>query len=92
MGWGDRFISHHFETIHWYAVVNLLKKCYPILSESMYVSHLFDSPLARILLFSLRNSRPSSHLGTINPEEDSDTTDVCMLCIFAFFWHLIVAP
>ena len=92
MGWGDRFISHHFETIHWYAVVNLLKKCYPILSESMYVSHLFDSPLARILLFSLRNSRSSSHLGTINPEEDSDTTDVRILRIFAFFWHLIVAP
>jgi hypothetical protein len=31
MGWGDRFISHHFETIHWFTVVDLLKKSYPIL-------------------------------------------------------------
>lgn len=31
MGWSDRFISHHFETIHWYSVVDLLKKSFPIL-------------------------------------------------------------
>jgi hypothetical protein len=29
MGWGDRYESHHFETIHWYSVVSLLKKAYP---------------------------------------------------------------
>lgn len=29
MGWGDRYESHHFETIHWYSVFNLLKKVYP---------------------------------------------------------------
>lgn len=40
MGWGDCFISHHFETIHWYAVVSLLKRCYPILTESMSVPFL----------------------------------------------------
>ncbi|KAH9014840.1 hypothetical protein EDB85DRAFT_2212844 [Lactarius pseudohatsudake] len=34
MGWGDRFISHHFETIHWYPVVNLLKKTYPVLEKN----------------------------------------------------------
>ncbi|KAH9048604.1 hypothetical protein EDB83DRAFT_2522880 [Lactarius deliciosus] len=32
MGWGDRFISHRFETIHWHSVVQLLKRTYPILN------------------------------------------------------------
>lgn len=32
MGWGDRFVSHHFETIHWFSVTAALKKCYPILT------------------------------------------------------------
>ncbi|KAH9007633.1 hypothetical protein EDB84DRAFT_1447399 [Lactarius hengduanensis] len=31
MGWGDCFISHRFETIHWPSVVRLLKKAYPVL-------------------------------------------------------------
>ncbi|KAH9045127.1 hypothetical protein EDB84DRAFT_1243980, partial [Lactarius hengduanensis] len=31
MGWGDHFISHHFETIHWYSVVKLLMNTFPIL-------------------------------------------------------------
>lgn len=31
MGWGDRYISHHFETIHWYLVEALLKRTFPIL-------------------------------------------------------------
>ncbi|KAI9429580.1 hypothetical protein H4582DRAFT_2114327 [Lactarius indigo] len=34
MGWGDRFISHHFKTIHWYSVVKLLTKTYPILDKN----------------------------------------------------------
>ena len=34
MGWGDRFISHHFETIYWFAVISALKKTYPILLQS----------------------------------------------------------
>jgi len=25
VGWGDRYISHHFKTLHWYSVVSLLK-------------------------------------------------------------------
>ena len=29
MGWGDRFESHHFVTIHWYSVMNILKKVFP---------------------------------------------------------------
>lgn len=29
MGWGDQYESHHFETIHWYSVLTLLKKLYP---------------------------------------------------------------
>lgn len=29
MGWGDRYESHHFVTIHWYSVSTLLKKAYP---------------------------------------------------------------
>jgi hypothetical protein len=33
MGWGDRYISHHFETIHWSSVVSLLKKTFPQLRE-----------------------------------------------------------
>jgi hypothetical protein len=31
MGWGDRYISHHFETIHWYLVEALLKQTFPVL-------------------------------------------------------------
>ena len=30
MGWGDRFISHHFETIYWFAVMSALRKSFPI--------------------------------------------------------------
>ena len=33
MGWGDRFISHHFQVIHWNSVVQLLKKTYPVLRQ-----------------------------------------------------------
>jgi hypothetical protein len=32
MDWGDRYISHHFKTIHWYKVSTLLKKTFPVLS------------------------------------------------------------
>lgn len=31
MGWGDCYISHHFETIHWYLVTTLLKETFPVL-------------------------------------------------------------
>lgn len=34
MGWGDRFVSHHFVTIHWYSVMSLLKATYPELTGS----------------------------------------------------------
>ena len=34
MGWGDRFVSHHFKMIYWYLVVSALKKAYPILAPS----------------------------------------------------------
>ena len=40
MGWGDRFISHHFETIHWHAVMRLLKTIYPILRSTPYALQL----------------------------------------------------
>jgi hypothetical protein len=29
MGWGDRFISHHFVTIYWTAVTSLIRKRFP---------------------------------------------------------------
>ena len=29
MGWGDRYESHHYVTIHWHSVSILLKKAYP---------------------------------------------------------------
>jgi len=29
MGWGDRFISHHFMMIYWSAILSLLKNKYP---------------------------------------------------------------
>lgn len=38
MGWSDRFISHHFETIHWYSVVDLLKKTFPVLRANSNTS------------------------------------------------------
>ena len=34
MGWGDRYISHHFETLHWYVVDALLKKTFPVLRNT----------------------------------------------------------
>ena len=33
MGWGDHFLSHHFKTIHWHSVANLLRTLYPFLNE-----------------------------------------------------------
>jgi hypothetical protein len=37
MEWGDRYISHHFETIHWYSVSSLLKKTFPMLDKHLLV-------------------------------------------------------
>lgn len=39
MGWGDRFISHHFEPIPWYPLLNLLKKVFPSLTGKRSTSH-----------------------------------------------------
>ena len=33
MGWGDRYISHHFETIPWLSTLPLLRKTYPVLNQ-----------------------------------------------------------
>lgn len=33
MGWGDRFISHHFVPIYWTSVIFALKKAYPSLRK-----------------------------------------------------------
>lgn len=33
MGWGDRYISHHYETIYWDSLVYALKRRYPGLRE-----------------------------------------------------------
>lgn len=38
MGWGDRYESHHFVTIHWYSVCALLKRAYPELKVQRYAS------------------------------------------------------
>jgi len=35
MGWGDRFISHHFVTIYWSTILSLLKNKYPELRCKM---------------------------------------------------------
>lgn len=40
MGWGDQFISHHFKTIHWYAVLRMLKTLYPVLRSTRSVCQL----------------------------------------------------
>lgn len=42
-GFGDRYISHHFQTIHWYSVVTLLKHTFPFLQKQQYVKWL-NSP------------------------------------------------
>lgn len=39
MGWGDCYISHHFETIQWYTLLRMLKKVYPILNVQMFVTN-----------------------------------------------------
>ena len=33
MGWGDHYISHHFETIPWLSTLPLLRKTYPVLNQ-----------------------------------------------------------
>ena len=33
MGWGDRYISHHFMTIPWFSVTTLLRKTFPVLNK-----------------------------------------------------------
>ena len=33
MGWGNRYISHHFETIPWLSVLSLLRNSYPVLNQ-----------------------------------------------------------
>ena len=33
MGWGDHYISHHFETIPWFLVLSLLQNSYPVLNQ-----------------------------------------------------------
>ena len=33
MGWGDRYISHHFTTIPWFSVISLLRKAFPVLNK-----------------------------------------------------------
>ncbi|KAG2750956.1 hypothetical protein P692DRAFT_20847043 [Suillus brevipes Sb2] len=33
MGWGDRYISHHFQMIHWGSVAGILKRTYPFLKD-----------------------------------------------------------
>ncbi|KAF8263082.1 hypothetical protein EI94DRAFT_1773034 [Lactarius quietus] len=37
MGWGDRYISHHFETIPWFSVVSLLRKTFPFLNKKRLI-------------------------------------------------------
>jgi hypothetical protein len=32
-GFGDQYVSHHFQTIHWYSVVSLLKHVFPSLRK-----------------------------------------------------------
>ena len=38
MGWDDRFVSHHFETVHWQSARNLLLKIYPDLRCDRYAN------------------------------------------------------
>lgn len=33
MGWGDRYISHHFVTIPWYSIQSSLRKTFPVLRK-----------------------------------------------------------
>ena len=33
MGWGDRYISHHFVTIPWYSMPSSLQKAFPVLRK-----------------------------------------------------------
>ncbi|KAG1766496.1 hypothetical protein EV702DRAFT_1050664 [Suillus placidus] len=40
MDWEDRYISHHFETIHWSSVMSLLKKTFPMLVQKRPIATL----------------------------------------------------
>ena len=79
MGWGDRFISHHFETIHWYAVVTLLKKCYPVLSGTMYVPFHWLCP--SLISHSFSSSHSSTDLPPGNSEEMGSSAEVCAVSL-----------
>ena len=80
LGWGDRFISHHFETIHWYAVAKMLKQIYPALQSHQYACTL--PPLSLIIDNPDRHERPES---TLHQEEsDLQTHSLDQVCIIQF--------
>ncbi|KAH9046023.1 hypothetical protein EDB84DRAFT_1632649 [Lactarius hengduanensis] len=67
MGWGDRFISHCFKTIHWHSVVQLLKQTYPVLNtRPQHLSHSMHAD----------SDVPGA---TSNCEQDDDTVNIQMV-------------
>jgi hypothetical protein len=36
MGWGDCYISHHFETLPWFSVLSALRNTFPVLQKERY--------------------------------------------------------
>ena len=56
MGWGDRYVSHHFVTIHWYSVMSLLKTAYPELVNNQFVFFFSSTFLFRSMTQQKRRS------------------------------------
>ena len=77
MGWGDRFVSHHFETIHWYCVSCLLKKTFPMLNKKRYI--LFCTITCNLLLITFRQSveNTSEAMDVSHGNLSSTATNVC---------------
>lgn len=74
MGWNDRFVSHHFETIHWKSVLDLLRTTYPTLRANWYVSL---NTLQSFL--KLRTSDPQ--LTAVDAEHSNSPRDGDNVCI-----------
>ena len=69
MGWDDRFVSHHFETIHWQSARELLFKIYPVLRRQRYYhTHIHKN----VPNFDCRHAESLLGLSTTNTERSDD--------------------
>ena len=70
MGWGNCYISHHFETIPWFSVLSLLQKTFSVLNQPRWILYYTTTELimARIRSHDLQSESPHSSEVTVAQE------------------------